>query len=147
MKYDQFIELVQNRAQLASRGHAVSAIRATLETLASRLTVESADHLAAQLPREIAYYIMNAPRTEFQRGERFDLEEFYRRVAKSEFVDAIRDAVRHAQVVMEVLGEAVLWGELDRLWAQLPEEYDRLFEARGISTMRRRRRRYAYHYE
>ena len=145
MKYDQFIELVQNRAQLASRGHAVSAIRATLETLASRLTVGSADNLAAQLPREIAYYIMNAPRAEFQRGERFDLDEFYRRVARSESVDR-PDAVRHAQVVMEVLGEAVLWGELDRLWAELPEEFDRLFEAGGIGTMRRRRRRYHYYY-
>ena len=145
MKYDQFIELVQNRAQLASRGHAVSAIRATLEALSSRLTVESADNLAAQLPREIAYYIMNAPRAEFQRGERFDLDEFYRRVAKSESVDR-PDAVRHAQVVMEVLGEAVLWGELDRLWAELPEEFDRLFEAGGLGTLRRRRRRYHYYY-
>ena len=62
MKYDQFVDLVQNRAHLASRGHAVAAIRATLEALASRLAVESADNLAAQLPREIAYYIMSAPR-------------------------------------------------------------------------------------
>lgn len=44
-------------ARLASHGEAVAAIRATLETLAERLTPGQVKNLAAQLPREIAYYL------------------------------------------------------------------------------------------
>jgi uncharacterized protein (DUF2267 family) len=54
MDYDRLIGLVQNRARLTATGDAVSAIRATLETLAERIGQDEARHLAAQLPREIA---------------------------------------------------------------------------------------------
>jgi uncharacterized protein (DUF2267 family) len=139
MKYDQFVGLVQNRARLASRGEAVAAIRATLETLSNRLNFESADNLAAQLPREIGYYIVNAPRADYQRGERFDLEEFFCRVAESEPAD-FPDAVYHARVVLDVVGEAVSAREMDKILMQLPAEYERLFEASSAGRMRPERR-------
>ncbi len=39
------------------------------------------------------------------------------------------EAVYHARAVIEVLSEAVSKGEMDDVRAQLPAEFDRLFEA------------------
>ena len=50
MDHDSFIGEVQNRAELASRGEALSATRATLETLGERIEEGQATNLAAQLP-------------------------------------------------------------------------------------------------
>src|SRR4051812_26298599 len=57
MQYDRFVGHVQHRAQLASNGEAVHAIRATLPTLAERLTPEEAKDLASQLPQEIGVFL------------------------------------------------------------------------------------------
>ena len=54
MDHDSFIGEVQNRAELASRGEALSATRATLETLGERLQEGQATNLAAQLPEDYA---------------------------------------------------------------------------------------------
>jgi uncharacterized protein (DUF2267 family) len=134
MKYDEFVGQVQNRAQLGSRGEAVAAIRATLENLAMRLNYESADKLASQLPREIGYYMTNAPRADY-RAERVTLDEFFERVAESEPAD-LPDAVYHARVVMEVVSEAVSRGEIEKLVAQLPDEFDRFVYSGSEGRMR-----------
>ncbi len=124
MKHDEFIGQVQHRARLASRGDAEIATRATLETLAERLSGGEADDLASQLPRGIAEYL----RTEFAgEGMRFSVEEFFERVSQREGVDLPR-SIYHAQAVIAVLYEAVSPGEMDDVRAQLPSEYARLFE-------------------
>ena len=124
MKHDEFIGQVQHRARLASRGDAEIATRATLETLAERLSGGEADDLASQLPRGIAEYL----RTEFAgEGMRFSVEEFFERVSQREGVDLSR-AIYHARAVIAVLYEAVSPGEMDDVRAQLPAEYARLFE-------------------
>ncbi len=51
MEHDEFIGQAQHRARLASRGEAERATRATLETLAERISDGAAQNLAAQLPR------------------------------------------------------------------------------------------------
>ena len=58
-------------------------------------------------------------------------DEFFQRVARREGT-ALPDAIFHAHVVIEVLGEAVSPGEMDDVLAQLPAEYDRLFEAGSL---------------
>ena len=125
MKHDEFIGQVQHRARLSSRGDAERATRATLETLAERLAGGETNDLASQLPREIGEHL----RREWSGiGERFSLDEFFRRVRIKEGVD-LPDAIFHARVVMEVVSEAVSKGEMDDVRAQLPAEYDRLFES------------------
>lgn len=125
MQYDDFIGQVQNRAHLASHEQAVRAIRATLSTLAQRLTGGEPKDVAAQLPEEIGFYMLN------QGGpERFDLREFFQRVADIENAD-YPDAVFHARAVISVLLEAVSPGEIDDLRAQLDEEFDALFTAKA----------------
>jgi uncharacterized protein (DUF2267 family) len=131
MKHDEFIGQVQHRAQLGSRGQAERATRVTLETLAERLAGGEAKDLAAQLPLEIGEHLTDQWSAI---GERFSLEEFFRRVSLREGVD-LPDAIFHARAVIEVLSEAVSKGEMDDVRAQLPAEFDRLFEAGSTGHM------------
>ena len=131
MKHDGFIGQVQHRARLSSRGAAERATRATLETLAERLAGGEAKDLAAQLPPEIGEHLKGQWSA---LGERFSLDEFFRRVSLREGVD-LSDAVFHARAVIEVLSEAVSQGEMDDVRAQLPTEFDRLFESGSTGHM------------
>lgn len=131
MKHDEFIGQVQHRARLSSRGEAERATRATLETLAERLAGGEATDLASQLPLELAEHLRSAWSG---RGERFSLDEFFQRVSRREGVD-LPKAVYHARAVMEVLSEAVSTGEMDDVRAQLPAEFDRLFEPSSTAPM------------
>jgi uncharacterized protein (DUF2267 family) len=128
MKHDEFIGQVQHRARLSSRGEAERAVRATLETLAERLSGGEAEDLAAQLPLEIGHHLRGPWSAQ---GERFPLDEFFRLVSLREGVD-LPAAVFHARAVIEVLSEAVSTGEMDDVRAQLPAEYERLFDSGGI---------------
>lgn len=129
MRYDEFVGQVQHRARLGTEGEAVRAIHATLETLGERLYGGEAHNLAAQLPQEIGAYL-EQPTI----NESFDLDEFFNRVSMREGVD-LPVAVYHARVVMEVLGEAVSPGILDKVRDQLPDEYDKLFQAGSKGKM------------
>jgi uncharacterized protein (DUF2267 family) len=131
MKHDAFIGQVQHRARLSSRGEAERATRVTLETLAERLAGGEAKDLAAQLPQELGEHLR---RGWSGIGERFSLEEFFRRVSVREGVE-LPEAVFHARAVIAVLSEAVSKGELDDVRAQLPAEFDRLFEAGSTGHM------------
>jgi uncharacterized protein (DUF2267 family) len=131
MKHDEFIGQVQHHARLSSRGAAERATRATLETLAERLVGGEAKDLAAQLPQEIGIHLLGEWSAT---GERFSLDEFFRRVSLREGVD-LPAAVFHARAVIEVLSEAVSQGEIDDVRAQLPAEFDRLFESGSTGHM------------
>ncbi len=131
MKHDEFIKQVQHRAHLNSRNEAERATRATLETLAERLTGGEANDLASQLPQELAEYLRSASSG---MGNRFSLDEFFHRVSRHEGVD-LPKAVYHARTVIEVLSEAVSKGEMDDVRAQLPAEFDRLFKAGSAGRM------------
>jgi uncharacterized protein (DUF2267 family) len=129
MKYDQFIKEVQSRARLSSLEEAVRATRATLSTLSERITEGEANNLVAQLPDEVAHLMGDS-----NYGQRFGLDEFFNKVSEKEG-SRVQDAVYHARVVMEVLGDAVTGGELDDVKAQLPDEYNKLFEAGSTGEM------------
>ncbi|MDN3509816.1 MAG: DUF2267 domain-containing protein [Candidatus Jettenia sp.] len=137
MNYDEFTGQVQSRARLASTDEAIRAIRATLETLGERLFGNEADDLASQLPTELKPYLLQA-----KSKESFDLNEFFRRVCQKEGGGIeLPDAVYHARAVVSVLRDAVSPGELNDVLAQLPSDYDDLFEAGSEGTMQRRRDR------
>jgi uncharacterized protein (DUF2267 family) len=125
MQFDEFVGLVQHRARLASNGEAVHAIRATLTTLGERLFGEEAKNLAAQLPEEIGFYLKQA-----NAREAFSLKEFYQRVSTLEHAD-LPIAIYHARAVMSVLLDAVSPGEIADIRAQLPTEYNQLFQWSG----------------
>lgn len=137
MNYEQFVGQVQHRARLASAGEAVRAIRATLETLAERITPAEAKDIAAQLPWGLRESLTDAA---IEAPDRFSLDEFLQRVAAREETD-LPDATYHARVVIEVLQEAVTPGEIEDIRAQLPEDWEPLFTVGSTGDMGRERRR------
>jgi uncharacterized protein (DUF2267 family) len=121
MQYQEFLGEVQQRIRVGEQHEAVGAARATLQTLGERIVSGEADNLAAQLPDELAYYLRQA-----NRDERFQLGQFYKRVARRAEID-YTDAVHQARAVVSVLEEAVTPGEFADMKAQLPDEYEDLF--------------------
>jgi uncharacterized protein (DUF2267 family) len=121
MRYGEFVEKVQNRAQVDNWDEALTAIEATLKTLGERLTDPEAADLAEQLPSAIGRFL-----TVVDTNKDFNLEEFYEHVARRESIGQPISR-EHARAVISVLEETVSPGELRDVLAQLPEEYDTLF--------------------
>jgi uncharacterized protein (DUF2267 family) len=129
MQLQAFLGQVQSRAKLESLDSALAATRAILVTLGERLSGNEPEDLAAQLPEELAKFLRQD-----NRGQRFSSDEFFRRVAERSGAD-LPDAVFQVRVVFEVLSEAVSKGEIDDIRAQLPQDYQRIFEAGSEGRM------------
>jgi uncharacterized protein (DUF2267 family) len=130
MQYSEFLGQVHHRARVDSMDKAVAAVRATLTVLGQRLAGGEPDDLAAELPNEIGRYLKEAA----PRGQRFGFQEFMERVSQEEGVD-LPKAVHHARAVISVLQEAVSAGEIEDVRAQLPDEFDPLFESGSEGTL------------
>lgn len=123
MHYVEFLNRVQEHAGLDARADAERAVRATFETLAERVTQGATTNLAAQLPREIAQYLL-------RRGpevKELSPDEFWEHVAEREGTDTVT-AIRHARAVFQTLDEAVSAGEIDDFRAELPSGLKRFLE-------------------
>lgn len=122
MQHDEFIGQVQNRADPSARGDAERAVRATLETLGEWVPGGLAGNFAAQLPHEIGEHLR---RTEVHggagTGERFDRNDFIRRVAERAGVSD-QQAAFLIRAVMEVTGEAAQGGLFAKLEESLPAD-------------------------
>lgn len=127
MTYENFIGQLQAQARLPSEADAVTAVRATLQTLARRLEPEGSAHLAAQLPREIGVYLIEAAQGT---GERFSFDKFCARVAVEENATPA-EAEFHVRSVGQVLQKAVTPGQIEKIRAQLPEDFQPMFETAG----------------
>ncbi|MBP2250675.1 uncharacterized protein (DUF2267 family) [Halarchaeum solikamskense] len=125
MDHDEFVGDVQHRLELASRGEAIRATRAVLETLGERLQADEAADLAGPLPMEIDRFLHAAGS-----GQLFDFDEYVARVSQRARVDPAEVAF-YAKVVVDVVADAVPEAELDDVTAQLPADYDDLFELLG----------------
>jgi RND superfamily putative drug exporter len=117
----EFLDLVGGRAGLPRSG-AQRATDAALVTLAERITPRETNVLAAQLPRDLRGAVLSPPGA----TERFDADEFVRRVGQREGVDE-HAAQAHARAVLRTLDEAVA-GDLDYVRAQLSPDYAPLFD-------------------
>jgi uncharacterized protein (DUF2267 family) len=128
MEYQEFVKRVQDEAELAAPDDAATAMEAVLGTLGEMLSATERRHLAAQLPKSMKGYVtewMARPPKEKGRPHRFNLEEFYQRVAARSEV-RYPTAVKRSQAVMKVLREAVAQGELAHILQELPQEYEEL---------------------
>ena len=117
----EFVSLVGGRAGL-TYDDARRATEAALGTLAERITPRETQTLSAQLPRELR----DPLRANRGETDRFDADEFVRRVAEREGVDD-HAAASHARAVLATLDEAVA-GDLDYVRAQLSPDYARLLD-------------------
>jgi uncharacterized protein (DUF2267 family) len=116
MDYEAFVTTVARMAGI-DRASAERAGYATLQTLAERVTREEMRQVAALLPAELGPWV----HTGAWEAERFDVDEFVRRVADREGVD-LETAQRHASIVLAVLDRAIP-DEFDKIVAQLPKDF------------------------
>jgi uncharacterized protein (DUF2267 family) len=119
MDHDTFIGTVQQRADLASRGAADSATRATLATLGERVTAEEAEDLAAQLPMEVGRYLTDVE----EHGQQFDAEAFADRVAdRAEASDVDDEPTKATRAVLSVAVDATDSGLVRDAVSQFPQD-------------------------
>lgn len=119
MQQHELVSAVAHSAEISDQGSAERAVRATLSTLGRRLSGGQTGNLASQLPAAFADTMpAEGP------GERFDLAEFYRRVAEAEGDRCTpQQARRHARAVLATLKVGLTGHEFDHVAAQLPDEY------------------------
>jgi len=119
-RYERFLATIQDQAGL-DRDHAERAAMAMLVTLAERITRARAQEIAEDLPERLAEWLSDAK----DRPEHFHVEEFFRRVAEREEVDA-STAAHHARIVLRALARVAPAYEIDDLVDELPHEYEPL---------------------
>jgi uncharacterized protein (DUF2267 family) len=117
--YETFITVVAADADIGLEA-AERASRVVLETLGERIAQGEARDLAEQLPPELAPSIATTTP-----AEGFDVDEFVRRVAEREGVDAA-SAERHARAVFTALSRAVDRREYEQMAAELSKDYSPL---------------------
>ncbi|MGM9441791.1 DUF2267 domain-containing protein [Streptomyces murinus] len=122
MRLAEFLTQVQDRGEYRSQEEAEHVSEAVLWTLATRITPEEADELAARLPAPLDEALHR------DRGcaESFGREEFLRRVAQQTGARP-RTAEWDAGAVLSTVADSVSGGELDDLLARLPVTYAELF--------------------
>ncbi len=123
MQYNEFINQLKDRANLENEEQAVRTARATLRTLAERITGDEAKDVASQLPEGLEEF-MDAK----SHGERFSLDEFYERVGKKADIDT-NDAMTRSKALFSILNEAITKGEMNDVRDQLPKDYSELFSS------------------
>jgi uncharacterized protein (DUF2267 family) len=129
MRYDQFVQKVQEYAGLENKEEAVKVIKATLETMSERMPRTHREHLAAQLPGEMKDLL-----PKHQHMKYLLLEEFYRRIADRADI-SFHHAVKYAEAVARVIREAVAPGELEDILSVFPDEYNELFGRKPASPL------------
>lgn len=140
MRYDEFIDRVQEGAELDSRQSAVDITKATLGTLGERLYRTEREDLAAQLPDELKSYftLETTARQSRESLEPYGLEDFYIRVSARADDLTVVQVIPQAQAVIQVLRSAISDGSWQSLKASLPPEYDELLtgEVHGVAQRR-----------
>lgn len=120
MKYEEFIARVAENGALSEEDAAILT-RATLTTLAERISGGEAEDLAAQLPGPLK----SALTSPHENAEPFTFEEFVERTAERAGADV--DVAELAVVaVFDTLRDAVTPGEFDDVLSQLPADFHRL---------------------
>jgi uncharacterized protein (DUF2267 family) len=121
--YQTFIEKEAQKAGLPE-DKAEELARATLQTLADRISGGEAEDLAAQLPEPLKPPLLK----QREEAERFGVEEFLRRVSERAHVDP-ETARIGATAVLSTVREAVTPGEFEDVTSQLPTEFRELVGA------------------
>jgi uncharacterized protein (DUF2267 family) len=120
MDYKTFTKTAAQRAGMPE-DTAERVERATLRTLADRISGGEAQDLASQLPDPLKDSL-RPPREE---AESFDVNEFVRRVAERADVDR-EEARTGAAAVLTTIREAVTPGEFEDVVSQLSQDYREL---------------------
>ncbi|MET7670671.1 DUF2267 domain-containing protein [Micromonospora luteifusca] len=136
MEYEDFINAVATRAKV-STNQAATLTRATLETLADRISAGQAEDLAYQLPDGLDDHLRKPPphRRE-EHAKSFGFDEFVRRVADHPAIDRTITGPA-VGAVLTTLREAVSRDEFEDALAQLPKEFRQVIEPVGAGGRQR----------
>ncbi|MGW0826136.1 DUF2267 domain-containing protein [Streptomyces sp. NPDC002845] len=124
MTFREFLAAVREQGEYGDTPEVLSVTEAVLSTLGERLQPSAANHLADQLPIELAEVLMDAAND--YPGGNWGVQEFVRRVAQATGDDE-ETSHAHAEAVLTVLAQTVSGGELNKLISQLPAGYAELF--------------------
>ncbi|MGW3206097.1 DUF2267 domain-containing protein [Streptomyces sp. NPDC001135] len=122
MRLEEFLAQVRDRGEYRSREEAEQVCEAVLWVLATRISPEEADELAARLPAPLD----EALHLDRGRPESFDCDEFLRRVSVQTGARP-RTAEWDADAVLSTVADAVPDRQLDHLLSQLPTRYAEYF--------------------
>lgn len=125
MTYVGFLDSVARRAGLPVT-EAANVTRATLQTLAERISGGQARDLAAQLPQEVRGYLQKQEET----AQRLDRAEFLNEVRARAGVDD-RRAGAGARAVLTTVRDVVNPEELEDTVGELPKDIRELFQPVG----------------
>jgi uncharacterized protein (DUF2267 family) len=117
VKFEEFLARVAERAGLADRAEAERTAIAVLQELCDRITGDEAWDLLAQLPAQVKTAVIISPS-----ALPLSAEEFVDRVARALELPP-EEARTRVRAVFGTLREAVTWGELEDVLAQLDPEY------------------------
>ncbi|MCW3047134.1 MAG: hypothetical protein JWO74_1418 [Solirubrobacterales bacterium] len=121
MDYGGFIATVERQAA-APREQAERAVRATLQTLAERISGGEVDDLERALPPELRGPLERGKALSNAAARPMSLDDFVRAIAEREGATPA-EAREHARAVFATLREAVGDEELADVAAQLPDDY------------------------
>ena len=122
MQYPEFIHEAREQLGVSSEQEVLDITRAFLHTLTDHLAGNAADNLGAQLPAPLLDIIREIRPEERDQGQRFDLTEFYQRIAKRLGVD---DATgeRYTNQFAGIFKRMITDGELQKLISTLPANF------------------------
>ncbi|WP_079977499.1 DUF2267 domain-containing protein [Halococcus sediminicola] len=126
MDQDEFLDVVQRRAQVNSRDEAYTIAHATLSVLGQRIGQNEAETIASQLPETFA----NTLTSENETTEEFSANEFSERVHRRQIKEehfSVPPTDRHVRAVIEVVG-IITGNTVDDLRNQLSADFESLFE-------------------
>ncbi|GAA2734381.1 DUF2267 domain-containing protein [Streptomyces nogalater] len=126
MKLAEFLAQVRDRGEYHSREEAEHISTSVLRVLATEITPQEADDLAARLPAPLD----DALHTHPDRPEDLGREEFLRRVAERTGARP-RTAEWDAGAVLSTVADAVPGADVDHLLSRLPAGYAELFGRPG----------------
>jgi uncharacterized protein (DUF2267 family) len=125
MDFKEFTRTVAERSGL-SREEAADLTRASLATLAERLSGGEARALAVFLPEPMAEYL----RGKGMAAAKFGLEEFVKRVSDHTGL-TVRETADGVRAVFRTLGDVAPSEEFSQVMAQLPAEFRTMLEKAG----------------
>jgi len=125
-KSDKWLNEVKEELHLQNRHQAYTALRAVLQTLRDRLTVDESANLGAQLPLVIRGIYYESYKPSRLPVKIRDKEEFLARI-KDHFRDGV-DPETAARKVFKVIRHKVTDGEIQDVRQMMPPELKELWE-------------------
>jgi uncharacterized protein (DUF2267 family) len=128
-KTNEWLHELESELGVEDPAYAWRSLRAYLQVLRDRLTIDEGAHLAAELPQLLrgAFYEGFDPGRQPERIR--DRETFLKRLADRAQLDDIDEAARVAAAVTRVMRRKIAPDEVDDALAQLPAEIRTLLQA------------------